>query len=139
MNRFPTITSPLLRVATCVLGVLALAMALLLTSTGHADQQPASQPHAARATLTSYQQGAAGTRIAEGGTATRIAGPQQGWQCWHVFHYARAWYRVPIDGFQAPVDIGTLSTLLGSVTTDSTRSSIRTRPCTRMGAGRTTG
>lgn len=108
MNRFPTITSPLLRVATCVLGVLALAMALLLTSTGHADQQPASQPHAARATLTSYQQGAAGTRIAEGGTATRIAAPQQGWQCWHVFHYARAWYRVPIDGFQAPVDIGTL-------------------------------
>ena len=94
MNRFPTITSPLLKVATCVLGVLALAMALLLTGTGRADQQPASQPHASRATLTSYQQGAAGTHIAEGGTATRIAAPQ-GWQCWHVFHYERVWFRVP--------------------------------------------
>lgn len=94
MNRFPTIISPLLRVATCALGVLALAMALLLTGTGRADQQPASQPHAARATLTSYQQGAAGTRIAEGGTATRIAAPQ-GWQCWHVFHYETVWLRVP--------------------------------------------
>ena len=103
MNRFPTITSPLRRVAICVLGVLALAMALLLTGTGRADQQPASQPHAARATLTSYQQGADGTRIAEGGTATRIAAPQ-GMQCWHVFHYARAWY--PISGVY--VDIGTL-------------------------------
>lgn len=106
MNRSPTITSPLLRVATYVLGVLALALALLLTGTGRADQQPASQPNAARATLTSYQQGAAGTRIAEGGTATRIAAPQ-GTQCWHVFHYERVWFPA-IGKFTPAIDLGTL-------------------------------
>ena len=54
----------------------------------------AGQSRPATATLTAYQQGAAGTRIAEGGTVTRIAAPQ-GQQCWHVFHYETVWLRVP--------------------------------------------
>jgi hypothetical protein len=66
MKRSVTATSPLLKVSTYILGVLALVTAPLLT--GGTAPRPASQPHGATATLTAYQHSMART------------------QCWKTYH-----------------------------------------------------